>query len=290
MVTVTGSVRTGNAADVVAVAPGGAKAVVIDKIGSRATVVDIDRQVPTGSAQTAQDPAQVVFLEGFAVVRNAGNPAVTWVDLTDPSKSNDVPLGAQPAAHLAVSQDGTGVLASSPADGNVYHLHAMMGRPMVMGQDRLVAGADRVLEAAASVGEVAPGRYQLHTLFEQAGRYRIDVQVGEGQPAQFQLVVAEPDKAALRAIPEKPLAEAKVGERVAVRFRGYIDASDVQVLAYVNTAGGSTRQERLSARWDGRAYEVAIVPEVAGTWRLFLVSEERGLKPAEGMAAQIVVS
>jgi hypothetical protein len=62
------------------------------------------------------------------------------------------------------------------------------------------------------------------------------------------------------------------------------------VLAYVNTAGGSTRQERLSARWDGRAYEVAIVPEVAGTWRLFLVSEERGLKPAEGMAAQIVVS
>jgi hypothetical protein len=290
MVTVTGSVRTGNAADVVAVAPGGAKAVVIDKSGRRATVVDIARQVPTGSAQTAQDPAQVVFLEGFAVVRNAGNPAVTWVDLTDPSKSNDVPLGAQPAAHLAVSKDGTGVLASSPADGNVYHLHAMMGRPMVMGQDRLVAGADRVLEAAASVGEVAPGRYQLHTLFEQAGRYRIDVQVGEGQPAQFQLVVAEPDKAALRAIPEKPLDEAKVGERVAVRFRGYIDASDVQVLAYVNTAGGSTRQERLSARWDGRAYEVAIVPEVAGTWRLFLVSEERGLKPAEGMAAQIVVS
>jgi DNA-binding beta-propeller fold protein YncE len=115
------TVGTGSQASGLAVSPDGENALVVSASEDAVTVVDlgdlgVKEQVDTGPA-----PAEVVFMDHFALVRSDVEPVVTWVDLDEPSKSHEVTLGDSPAASLSVSADGTEVLAASPEDNWIYH-------------------------------------------------------------------------------------------------------------------------------------------------------------------------
>jgi hypothetical protein len=233
----------------------------------------VRRRVEAGA-----DPSSVVFLERFAIVRNAGSADLTWVDLTDPTKSNNLPLGSHPAAAIALAGDGASVHATLPQEQQVATLHVMMGRPMVMDGIKNTIGADVTAGVANRLDAIGPRRLEQRTVFERPGRYHLELRLPDGSRAEFELPVARTGPAPVRVLPELHRMRATPGQRVRVRFRvvGPMP-NDAQVLAF-STSSGAIHQIRAPARPVGAGVlEAFITPPAAGSYRLSLHSESQNL-------------
>jgi hypothetical protein len=245
------------------------------------------RTVPAGDA-----PSDVAFLENFAVARNAGSPSLTWVDLSDPVRSNDLALDGGPAADIAPGDDGRRLVVASPARRRAYDVHVMMGRPMVMGVLPNALGADAAVAVPGGLRRTGPGALTLTTGFDRPGGYRLELRLAGGARAAFPLrVVARPAGAA-RATPARRVLAGRVGEPVSVRFRvtGAAPAA-AEALAYSISARQGVRQLRAPARAlrDG-LWVAALTPTAPGTYLVRLISEEAGIGAGSGPAALLRVA
>jgi len=140
-----------------AVAPDGRRAVAASGSAGRVTVVDLRRRRVFGPIAAGKNPAQIAFLGRFALVRNAGSPDVTWIDVRTPSRSNAIALGSSPATSLAITPDGRRAILAAPKDQKVFGLHSMMGRPMLMEAEPNPAAADAALVAGGGLQRTVLG-------------------------------------------------------------------------------------------------------------------------------------
>jgi hypothetical protein len=281
---------TGAAASGLAVSPDGRTAVVVAEASDEVTIVDLTELEIRGHAD-AVDPAEVVFLDHFAIVRSGTAPAVTWVDLEVPSRSNDEALGEAPAASLSVSSDGSEVLAVSPGDDRIFHLHTMMGRPMVMEQQPNTGASDVVIDVSPGLFQADDGVFRQRTVLDRPGRYTLRLQVG-AEEVTFDLEVAP-------ILPRAPLSEpvevslqGGVGEAVSVRFRVDGDAAprNAEVVAFASTSQGPQQLRRPAAAADDGTIGAEIAVTVPGTYQVWLVDESAGITPGTGTPAVLEVT
>jgi YVTN family beta-propeller protein len=271
----------------VRVAPDGRTAVAL--AGSKMVVLDTGTNRVRTEVAAGTRPADLAFLDRrFAVALDAAQPKLSWVDLQDPSRSNTIPLEAHPGRSLNVSPDGREALVAVPRDGWIFHVHVMMGRPMLMQQDRDPLGADTVVASRAGLVPTGRGRLAQRTLLEQPGRYRIAVRLPGGGRATFPLTVATPG-AGIRVRPERRLVTARAGERVTVRFdvAGAAPAR-AEVLAY-SASPTSVRQLRAVASRVGPGRYAATLRTVQpGRYVVSLLADTPAL-PAAGRASATLV-
>ncbi|HEX2103701.1 MAG TPA: hypothetical protein VHF51_08615 [Solirubrobacteraceae bacterium] len=274
------TLRVGPGADVRAlgVAPDGRTAVALDAARDQLAVVDLRSGRLRQRVDAGADPSSVVFLGRFAIVRNAGSADLTWVDLKDPSKSNNLPLGSHPAAAIALSSDGASVQATMPREQQVATLHVMMGRPMVMDGMRNTIRADVVAAVANDLQSIGPKTLEQRTVFERPGRYHLELRLPDGARAEFELPVTRTGPRQARVLAEQRQMRAAPGEPVRVRFRVIGPTpTDAQVLA-LSTSAGAIHQLRAPARPVGTGvFEALITPPAAGSYRLSLQSESQDL-------------
>jgi hypothetical protein len=261
-----------------AVAPDGRTAVALDAARDELAVVDLQSERLRRRVETGADPSDVVFLERFAIVRNARSADLTWVDLKDPTKSNNLPIGSHPAAAIALGSDGASVHATLPQEQQVATLHVMMGRPMVMDGIKNTLRGDVTASVANRLDSIGPRRLEQRAVFERPGRYHLELRLPDGSRAQFELPVTKSGPGPARVLPERRRMRATSGQGVRVRFR-VIGAAprDAQVLA-LSTSSGAIRQIRAPARPVGAGvFEAVITPPAAGSYRLSLHSESQNL-------------
>ncbi|HEX2105077.1 MAG TPA: hypothetical protein VHF51_15580 [Solirubrobacteraceae bacterium] len=285
------SIRVGPATGgtgTVRVAPDGRTAVALNARAGTIAVVDVVRRRLVQTAEAGAGPAEVAFLDHFALVRNARSPEVTWVDLDVPSRSNNIRVGSVPGRGLFADVTGDEVLVPSAADRQLYRLHAMHGRPMVMGQIPNPARADAGVTSKGGLERTGGGRYELRTLIADPGRYRLTVRLPGSERVRFDLAVESAD-ATVRARSARNRLRARPGEPLTVRFdvTGARPAS-AQVLAY---SSGAIRQARAAARHiGGTSYEATLRLPDPGSYRLTLIAE-RGLPTkSEDLGAIVTVA
>jgi hypothetical protein len=141
-------------------------------------------------------------VEDYAIVRNSLSPDVTFVNLTHPEVADEVQVGSEPVldaphpgvhARVFLNASGDEVLVPSPAEGQVYQLHVMMGRPMVMSQIRVDRGSEVVIAPANEVHELSPGTYQRIVRFGLAGAHTLTIRPADSYaPVTFDLNVVAP--------------------------------------------------------------------------------------------------
>jgi DNA-binding beta-propeller fold protein YncE len=273
----------------VAVGPDGRTAVAADAAGNRLLVIDTARARVLRAVQAGSRPSEIVVLDHFAIARNAGSANLTWVDLAEPSRSNDLPLDRHPATGLTLAPGGRGVLAASPRDRHVFTLHTMMGRPMIMGVVPDQLGAEVAVQSGVGVARTGPRTVVQRTVLAQPGRHRLELRLADGGTATFTIRVARGVPGAPAARPQRRLLTAKVGDVVPVRFRVTGAApKDAQVLAYAT--GIATTQTRVPAhpRGDG-VYEALLRARTVGDYRVQLLSEqaELGNRPEDSATLRV---
>jgi DNA-binding beta-propeller fold protein YncE len=281
---------TGTAASDLAVAPDGRTAVVVAAASDEVTIVDLAEAGIRGRADAA-DPVEVVFLEHFAVVRSGSAASVTWVDLEVPSRSNDEALGTAPAASLSVSADGTEVLAVSPDDDRIFHLHTMMGRPMVMEQQPNTGASDVVIDVVPGLFQAGDGVFRQRTVLDRPGRYTLRLQVG-AEEVEFDLEVAPIRPTAPKSEPVEVSLQGRVGEAVSVRFRVEGDAAprNAVVVAFASTPQGPQQLREPALIYADGTVGAEITTMVPGTYQVWLVDESAGITPGTGTPAVLEVT
>jgi YVTN family beta-propeller protein len=270
-------------------APDGRTVVALNARADSLSILDVARGREVRTVQAGDEPAQVAFLDHFAVVRNARSADVTWVDLDKPSRSNNVPVGRTPADDLYV-RGGT-AYASNAEDRRIYKLHVMMGRPMVMGEVPNAFAADRVVSSTGKLERIRAGRFLQRTMIAEPGKYQLAVRLPGGRHATFSMTVAAERHGAARAVPAQPKLRAVAGEDLDVRFRvAGARPRDAQVLAYARSEG-AVRQLRASAApaADG-TYGARLRFADPGRYRLVLLSESAGLRPDHGAVVTVLAS
>jgi DNA-binding beta-propeller fold protein YncE len=272
-----------------AVAPDGRRAVAAGGSAGRVTVVDLRRRRVFGPIAAGKNPAQIAFLGRFALVRNAGSPDVTWIDVRTPSRSNAIALGSSPATSLAITPDGRRAILAAPKDQKVFGLHSMMGRPMLMEAEPNPAAADAALVAGGGLQRTGPRTLELWTVLSRSGTYRFEVQLPGRGRAVFKVPVNDPASDAVTVRAERRVYRASAGERVVVAFgvKGR-DMGEAQVLAY--STGAASNQLRVAARRvaAGR-YQAELTAPQPGIYRVQLESEQAGIGARSGPGATLRV-
>jgi hypothetical protein len=285
------AMELGDDVSMLAIDRDGRTAVAVDRAGGSAAVVDLRTGEVSARAATAREPEQVVFLDGFALLRSPGSADLTWIDLADPDSSNLVPLDGQPPASLTLSADGTEVLAPSPADGRISRLHVMMGRPMVMEHEPDPNASDLALVGGGGVLEVETGVYQLRTSFDRPGTYAVTLRIAE-ENATFTVPVTGVDATAPTAEPEVPSLRTRVGETVTVRFLtdGADELAAPSVAAYATGPEGPRQLRAPAVHVGDGIYEAALTPRTAGTYTVWLHDEVSDLGRGSTSTMQLEVT
>jgi hypothetical protein len=234
----------------------------------------------------ARAPRDLRFAAHFALARSAGGPEVTWVDLRTPSRSNVLEAG--PGSGLFPGVEAAETLVPT-ADGPVYRVHVMQGRPMVMDEFPNTVGADVAVVAVGGLHVTREGTLEQRTVLDRPGRYRLELRLPSGERFRFDLRATVPQSGA-RVRPERARLAVRVGEPVRVRFtlRGAAPR-EAHVLAYGGRAG-ALRQLRAPAKRaaDGR-YAATLRFPAPGRFRVVLLSEEAGLVPDQASAIVVRV-
>jgi DNA-binding beta-propeller fold protein YncE len=279
-------VRVGSPGEAtLAVAPDGRTGAVANRQAGTLAIVNLVtgrlvRTVPAGP-----EPSGVVFLDRFALAPSARTGVVTWVDAKDPRRSNDLFLGDAPASGVFLAGDEATALAPVPAEKRAYRVHVMMGRPMVMDRVPSAFAADTAVGLAGGLRKVSPGVYELRTALAP-GRYRLDIRPAGGGRARIDIAAATVRGSAAQVRPLTTKLSSPVGRAVTVRFRveGARPAT-ASVIAYSFGARSGALQLRAAARdVGGGVYVATLVPRVAGSYRVSLISEEGGIGPDAGPA------
>jgi hypothetical protein len=271
----------------VGVARDGHTAVALNTSANTLAVVDARRGKLLRTVETGVAPTGLAFLEHFALVRNARSADLTWVDLDEPSRSNNVTIGTAPAEGVFTSADGRSAFAPSPDDQRIYKLHTMMGRPMVMEDIPNSFRGDTVVQTAGTLQQAAGGAFVQRTLLEQPGQYRLRLKLPNGRSVTFQLPVTRADRDRAEAAPVRKLWNVRSGQTAMVRFRVRGAApTDAQALAYLPSR--TPAQLRAPARRvSGGIYEAALRFRQPGRYQLVLLSEQAGLRPERGATVAV---
>ena len=282
----------------IATAPDGRTLVTANEVADTVAVVDAITAEVRAVVPAGEQPAEIGFLDDFAVVRNAGSAELTWVDLADPSKSGNEALGSAPPASMTVEAGGGQVLLPSPVESRVYLLHTMMGRPMVMGSEDAPTGADLAVSTTTSLrpvdGEVlhdhAEGTsssghphdevYAQDVVLDQIGRYELTVSVN-GATASFPIEVAPLEGPPVVVAPVDVPPTAIVGETVTVSFVSSVSAQldRPEVLAVINDAQGINQVRAPARHVGGDHYAADLVLSRSGRWSVTLLAETSGVNP-----------
>ena len=182
-----------------------------------------------------------------------------------------------------MSPDGREALVAVPRDGWIFHVHVMMGRPMLMQQDRDPLGADTVIASRAGLVATGNGRLAQRTVLDQPGRYRLTVRLPGGGRATFPLTVAAAG-AGIRVTPERRLITARVGERVTVTFDvAGATPAHAEVLAYSASPRQVRQLRAVASRVAPGRYAATLSTVEPGRYVVSLLGDTPGL-PAGGRA------
>jgi hypothetical protein len=269
--------------------PSGLRAVAVR--GTTAEVVDLTDGEIVGRAATGPDPRQVVVLDRFAVVRDGRDASLMWVDLDQPERSAELPLGTDgPPSALTVSADGTELSVAVPSQRKVLRADVMMGRPMIMASEPTGLNADLVLRSRTRLVATAPGTWQLTTVLPLEGTYRLRLR-GATAEASFTIEAAA-DGTPTRVMDEPLRLATDVERSVTLRFT--YDGAAPDRLDLVAYAEASAVQQRLVATrvgsGDGPAtYSTAFTPTVAGVHQVFVTPTD-GAPITDSLVASVTVT
>lgn len=254
-------------------APDGRTVAVLDRAG-RLVVLDASTLTERATVPAGSHPAGMELLGRFALVLDAAEPTVSWVDLGDPTRGNEIRLGGLPASSLRVTADGSEALVTGPSAQWVHRVHVMTGHPMVMGKTRNAVAANWADVAAGGLQRDGEDGVVLRTAFSAPGRYRLTLRPGTGGSAVFVLRVGR--ATGTRVVLARRRVDARIGERVTLRFTVHgANPTAAKVVAYGGHSGGSIRQLRAPARRTAPGRYVAdLVFDDAGRYRVNLTSEE----------------
>jgi hypothetical protein len=269
----------------VGLAPDGHTAVVLNEGEDGLVLVDV-RRARLLRRVDARAPRDLRFAAHFALVRSAAGPQVTWVDLRTPSRSNVIETG--PGSGLFPGLEAGETLVPT-ADGPVYRLHVMQGRPMVMDEIANTVGADVAVVAAGALHATGAGTLEQRTVLDRPGSYRLELRLASGEAFRFDLRALVPQTGA-RVRPDRARLDARVDVPVRVRFalRGAAPR-EAHVLAYGGRLGALRQVRAPAARAADGRYEATVRFPVPGRFRVVLLSEEAGLVPDRASATVVRV-
>jgi len=272
-----------------AVHPSGLRAVVVR--ATTAEVIDLTNGTVAGRASTGPDPRQVVVLDHFAVVRDGRDASLVWVDLDQPERSAELPLGTEgPPGSLTVSADGSELSVAVPSQRKVLRADVMMGRPMVMASEPTGLNADLVVRSRTRLVATEPGTWQLTTVLPLEGTYRLRLRSAAGE-ASFTIEAAAAGTPT-RVVDEPVRLATDVDRSVTLRFA--YDGAAPERLDLVAYAEESAVQQRLVATrtgsGDGPAtYSTAFTPTVAGVHQVFVTPTD-GTPITDSLVASVTVT
>ena len=306
----SGAIYTGTGTDQIRVHPLSNVGIASNPQANSATLFDAStlqliKQVPTG-----RGPDDIAFIEDYALIRNSLSPDVTFVNLTNPDVADEIPIGSEPYldalypgvhARLFVNATGDEVLVPSPAEGQVYQLHVMMGRPMIMDQIKVDRGSEIVVSPAAEVRESAAGMYSRTVRFGVAGGHTLTIDAGDGRaPVSFRFEVVSPDSLRPWRIstvqPDSPyvagqpsLVGFQVVERTTSRPEERLEAPMITV--YQFAPGQAPWQRVVPASYAGDGlYQATVVFPNRGTFSATLSAPATGLSTADVPASSFEVA
>ncbi len=164
------------------ISPDGRRGVILNQNANSSYIIDAVNSSVIKNVKTGEGPNGVVFLEEYAIIRNTYTPDVTFININDPTMSNDETLGMEPALtwmpHGIVSTSyGDEAVITSPRDGKIWFMHKMQGDPMAMNSATVEYGADAVAIIENKLHETGPGIYQQYIVLDREGPYTIELRV-----------------------------------------------------------------------------------------------------------------
>jgi DNA-binding beta-propeller fold protein YncE len=309
LVTPVGEIPAGAGTTQVRIDPSGRTGVASNRRANTLTVFDASSGEVVKTVPAGAGPDGIVFLDGYAVVRNSLSPDVTFVNLRNPDIADEIAIGTEPVlagprpgvhARPFLNATGDEVLVPSPAAGILQHLHVMMGRPMAMDQTRVGQGTAFLLSLTNEVQEVSPGTYQRMVRFDRAGTYTLRVSLGPDRPqplAEFALPVVSSSGGAPWLAVAPPGAyiagqEGVVQYRVTDRRSGAaVEGLRDAVISVYRLAPGQTPWQRVLPAEDAGdgLYQARVVFPEPGTFSATITSRELGLRPEDGARGTVEV-
>jgi hypothetical protein len=279
----------GNGTALLAVHPAGRTAVTVR--GTTAEVLELATGRVTGRAGTGPDPRQVVVVDHFAVVRDGKDASLVWVDLDQPERSAELPLGTDgPPAGLTVSADGAEVSVAVPSQRKVLRADIMMGRPMVMASEPTGLTADLVVRSRTRLVATDPATWELTTVLPLEGSYRIAVRTAVGE-ASFTVEVAAEGRPA-RVVDEPQQLATDVERSVTLQFTYGGEAPEqLDLVAYAEAEAVQQRlvASRLNVDGELATYSAAFTPTVTGRHQVF-VTPAGGTPISDALVASVTVA
>ena len=240
---------------------------VVDRAAGVLNVVDLTTTSVVGTQGVTASPTDVVMLNEFAVVADANELELTWVDLVEANRSGEMSIAGGVAGRLSVDPVGEEVLIPIAADQRLQRAHMMMGRPMIMQSDATGIGADVALASSSKLVQLDPTTWQLRTVLSEDGTYELTFRVGDGS-VTFPVEVDGDGPSAVVSGPAQELAVAS-GDGVTVDFAvSGAEPDTVQVLAFGLLEAGPFQAYLDAERIDDR-YVAAFDPPQSGTYEMY---------------------
>jgi len=243
----------------------GRRAAILLPDARRIAVLDIPGHRVLTSVETGAGPRGLALLNGrFAVTRNTGDPSATWVDLRTPSRAADIPLGDRPATSMALTERGTRLLLTDPGARQVLDVHAMMGRPMVMGVIPGAFAPDDVVAFPGGMRRSGPREYRRTVVLRSDGVHRVTVSSPRGT---FTTVIRGADRPSARtaSVVRYPRTiERGDPARITLAVPGPAPTR-VEVLM-ISTGRAGTHQARARATRHAGGWTASLRPSVPGRY------------------------
>lgn len=240
---------------------------VVDRAQGQLNVVDLAELGVVGSQQVTSSPTDVVMLNEFAVVADADELVLTWVDVAEGNRSGEMSIAGGVAGKLSVDPVGEEVLVPIAADKRLQRVHMMMGRPMIMQSDATGIEGDVAVASSSRLVELNPTTWQLRTVMSEDGTYELTLRIGDGS-VTFPVVVDGDGPSAVVTGPAQELA-VNTGDVVSVDFAvSGAEPETVQVLAYGFLETGPF-QAYLEASKVGDRYVTTFDPPQPGEYEVY---------------------
>lgn len=263
--TLPGAAGSGDVA--LAAASGHPRVAVVDRAAGVLNVVDLNTVTVVGSQRVTAAPTDVVMLNEFAIVADATELELTWVDLAEANRSGEMSIAGGVAGKLSADLAGEEVLIPIAADKRLQRVHMMMGRPMIMQSDATGTNADVAVASSSKLVQLDPTTWQLRTVLSEDGSYELTLRIADGS-VTFPIDVDGDGPSAVVTGPAQELAVAG-DSPVTVDFAvSGAEPDKVQVLAYGLLETGPF-QAYLDAERVGDRYVTSFDPPQPGDYEMY---------------------
>jgi hypothetical protein len=268
--TLSGAASSGDVA--LAAASGHPRVAVVDRAAGVLNVVDLNSVSVVGSQRVTAAPTDVVMLNEFAIVADATELELTWVDLAEANRSGEMSIAGGVAGKLSADLAGEEVLIPIAADKRLQRVHMMMGRPMIMQSDATGTNADVAVASSSTLVQLNPTTWQLRTVLSEDGSYELTLRIADGS-VTFPIEVDGDGPSAVVTGPAQELAVAG-DSPVTVDFAvSGAEPDKVQVLAYGMLETGPF-QSYLDAERVGDRYVTSFDPPQPGDYEMYALPGE----------------